>query len=267
MVNSPASTLQLHGLISSSWNSLPGAPESEDEEAEQSTTPFDIQKNSPSSSGARLPFRTTKRVQFSSKVRARMHISLDDMTPQEIQDAWLIKEESKAILKSCGKLIRLMDQQQDPQQRGSSRLTKSGKKYCIRGLESQARLASLAKRNNRQDAYNAVLDEQERQEEVWQRSASPSNSTLYLDAEAIRALYHPISSSCQLWAHLIGLKDQREAELILNDYPAKISTRSNDMSLAATPPVSYVKTSSHSISSIQKDHPSPPCCRVVGTAA
>ena len=81
-----------------------------------------------------------------------------------------------------------------------------GVKYCARGLESSTFQAQQAKKNNRRDAYDAVLDEQDEQHESDD-----------FDEDAIAELYHEVSASCQMWAHVVAMQDQREAELIYDE--------------------------------------------------
>jgi hypothetical protein len=78
-----------------------------------------------------------------------------------------------------------------------------GKKYCAQGLKTSTRLAQKGKLQNRRDAYDAVLDEQDEQQEHDD-----------FDDEAITDMYRDVSMSCQMWAHVVGMQDQREAELI-----------------------------------------------------
>jgi hypothetical protein len=147
--------------------------------------------------GANQPVDATtkKAVCFSSRVAIRRHTSRQDMTPEEIQDAWFSGEEFTTIMQSCTKQIRMINQGQ--------RLRDA--KYCSRGLESHTRIPLALKQKTRADAFHVVLDEQDLQLE---RSV--------FDDEAIRAAYVGVTRSSQLWAHTVGLRDQREAERILD---------------------------------------------------
>lgn len=55
-------------------------------------------------------------------------------------------------------------------------------------------------------AYRAVLEEQNRQ----------AAEGVFHD-DAIARLYHDVSASCQIWAHVVALSDQREAQDIQDD--------------------------------------------------
>jgi hypothetical protein len=117
-------------------------------------------------------------------------LSRHDYTAEEKRVAWLQDEEFAWINKMNCKQVRKIESGQNLKD----------KKYCSRGLESHTRLAASSKSQNRKLAVNAVLDEQYEQE---------------LDApneEAISHAYYQVTSSSQLWACMIGLRDQRSAE-------------------------------------------------------
>jgi hypothetical protein len=117
-------------------------------------------------------------------------LSRHDYTAEEKQAAWFQEKEYAMITRECCKQVRKMEN-------GESL---KDKKYCSRGLESHTRIAAISKSQNRKLAVNAVLDEQDEQE-----LETP-------DEEAISHAYCQVTSSCQLWASTIGLRDQRSAE-------------------------------------------------------
>jgi len=70
-----------------------------------------------------------------------------------------------------------------------------------RGLENRTKQGAWARYENKRDAYNAVLDEQDRQ---WKRN---------LDSlEAIASAYRKISAICAKAASDRGLQDARDAK-------------------------------------------------------
>lgn len=85
-------------------------------------------------------------------------------------------------------------------------------KHCSRGLETHTRKTAKIKSINRSDALTAVLDEQDRQ--LFDCPDQSNYRFFQLDDDAIRIVYHRVTSSSQLWAHQVGLQDQRDAELI-----------------------------------------------------
>ena len=78
-------------------------------------------------------------------------------------------------------------------------------KYCTRGLEKHTRITGKLRLRNRFDALLAVLNEQHEQ-----------RLDGVCDDESIARVYSLVTSSCQLWAHRVGLSDQRQAERYLD---------------------------------------------------
>lgn len=146
--------------------------------------------------------REKKRVSIETRVQVRPTISRNDITPEECNATWYSKEEYSKITESCVKQIHKLN-------RGE--LLK-GKKYCARGLEAHTNTRSLAKSMNRSLVYEAVLEEQDRQ----------MRDGIVQD-DALKRVYHAASSSSQLWAHVVGLQDQREADNIYDDTDEELS--------------------------------------------
>ena len=137
-----------------------------------------------------------KRVAIDTRVQVRLTISRNDISPEECSATWYSQEEYTEITGSCVKQINKLN-------RGE--LLK-GKKYCARGLEGHTNTRALAKSMNRSSAYQAVLEEQDRQ----MRDG-------VVQDEALSRVYHAASSGSQLWANVVGLEDQREADNIYDD--------------------------------------------------
>jgi hypothetical protein len=136
-----------------------------------------------------------RNVRFSIEPMLHFTLSLEDYTPEEIRASWFEGEEYNKIRKECCKQIKKME---------SGKILKD-KKYCSRGLESHTRLASLSKTLNRKPAVDAVLDEQDEQQHLG-----------IVDEEIIAQRYQQTTSSCQLWATIVGLRDQRAAEAYMD---------------------------------------------------
>lgn len=105
---------------------------------------------------------------------------------EEMRAVWFQSEEFRKIQHDCLKQIRKID-------RGE---TLKDKKYCARGLEGHSRLGNITKKLNRRPAVRAVLESQEDDH----------------GDEEIARRYQQTTSSCQLWATTVGLKDQHAAE-------------------------------------------------------
>jgi hypothetical protein len=80
------------------------------------------------------------------------------------------------------------------------------KKYCARGLETHTKIGCIIKRKNRTESFYNVLREQENQ---WNEGTC--------DDKAIACVYHQTTSSCQMWANVVGLRDQCKVEEYIDD--------------------------------------------------
>jgi hypothetical protein len=134
-------------------------------------------------------------VQFAAKPAVHFTLSHGEYSTEELRPSWYQHEEYTRISKDCCKQVQKMEE---------GEILKD-KKYCSRGLEGHTRLCSITKSANRKLAFSAVLYEQEEQQLLG-----------VVDDEAIGQLYNQVSSSCQLWATTLGLRDQREAERYLD---------------------------------------------------
>jgi hypothetical protein len=132
-----------------------------------------------------------RNVRFSADPVFHFTLSRKDYTPEELRASWFQDEEYSKITKACCNQIKKME---------NGQIFKD-KKYSSRGLESHTRLASISKTQNRKTAVDAVLDEQDEQRELG-----------IVDEEVIAQRYQKTTSSCQLWASIVGLRDKRAAE-------------------------------------------------------
>ncbi len=143
------------------------------------------------------PTKTNKHVVFSEQVCVRLTIPRHDISPQDQKILWYSKEDYDEISSACSKQIKKLDR---------GKILKD-KKYCARGLESNTRMASVAKAMNRSLTQKIVFEEQDRQRREGVQ-----------EEEYLAYLYHSASSSSQLWANAVGMTDQRAAEEICDDY-------------------------------------------------
>jgi hypothetical protein len=140
-------------------------------------------------------------VRFSENIDViRKTLSRNDYTAEEIQACWYTREERQRIHIQCNKEIRKMNE--------GSKL--KDKKYCSRGLEGCTTIGAATKRRNRLLAIDAVLDEQMIQ---WEE--------FVFDEDTIAALYWKASSSCQLWANLVGQRDSGVTEAYVESCPRR----------------------------------------------
>ena len=136
-----------------------------------------------------------KRVVFCEQVSIYYTISREDILPVEQAAAWFSALELQTIAQSCCLQIQKLNR--------GKRLTE--KEYCGRGLESDTKSGLRTKLRNRQLAQNIVLEEQDRQRREGVR-----------EPEYLAYLYHSATSSCQVWANVVGLSDQRAAEDVMD---------------------------------------------------
>jgi hypothetical protein len=136
-------------------------------------------------------------VSFDANVALTETIALDDFTLNEIEAVWYTAEEMENIAQGCVKILDKIE--------NGKHLNE--KKYCARGLETHTVVGSLSKTRNRATSVMSVLEEQRRQVEGAEA----------LDDEFIAELYNHITSSSQMWAQVVGSRDQKEAEKYIDD--------------------------------------------------
>ncbi len=158
--------------------------------------PFSKRANEENGWKSRSKAAHKRTVSFNDKASVKFIHTLQEISQQEFAATWYSREEFDDITQACCKEIEKLDR--------GERL--KDKKFCARGLESHTRLRSLAKKMNRSLAYQAVMDEQDRQGQEG-----------ILHEDALAHVYHAVSSSCQIWANTIALEDQRVAEHIHDD--------------------------------------------------
>jgi hypothetical protein len=138
---------------------------------------------------------------------------LDEMPESEIKATWYTAEEYGEIKAAYQLTIFMMEAGEE---------LKSDE-HTSRGLEYRTQEGAWARYENKRDAYNAVLDEQDRQ---WQRDVD--------DHEEISRIYLQHSSKCAEAAASRAAVDEIEAREILKSIiPPKrriIKTRYSDLS-------------------------------------
>jgi hypothetical protein len=133
-----------------------------------------------------------KSVSFACHDTVHRTIARQDFSSEELKAAWFSEEEYLQILDQCNKQIHKMDQ---------GKILKD-KKYCARGLEGCTRMGSITRSKSRAQSIRAVLEEQD----------ALSSQGVLVDEEAISVVYHDVTSSCQMWASVIGYRDQQAVE-------------------------------------------------------
>ena len=145
----------------------------------------------PSQLATRRQRHQRKGVSWSDQARVHPTLPRSEYSEDEKCAAFFQREDYDQITRECVKQVTKMI--------NGEKL--KDKKYSSRGLEGHMKLAYTTKQSNRQAAYAAVLDEQDEQ-----------FKSQIIDEEAIAELYISVSLSCQLWASVIGLRDQKASE-------------------------------------------------------
>jgi hypothetical protein len=119
-------------------------------------------------------------------------MSICDFTSSEISAGWYNQEDMDRITKRCLKVLRKME----------SRESNKGEKYYMKGLEGHTALGSISKKKNRAAAIAAVM--QMEQSKQW-----IENKT---DDQAIADAYRSTTYSGQMWAQVVGKRNEEAAE-------------------------------------------------------
>jgi hypothetical protein len=127
-------------------------------------------------------------------------LHLNDIPPDAVADIWYDSSEYAQIKKDYKFTIFLME--------SGKKLT--GDVHTSRGLEYRTQKASWARHENKKDAYNAVLDEQDRQ---WKEDID--------DWDIISRIYLEHSSKRLNAAHERGVEDEKEIIEYIRDPPAE----------------------------------------------
>ena len=133
---------------------------------------------------------------FSKNIEIRDSLCLDEYSNEEYNSYWYSSDEYETIEKDMYRQIMKME----------AGKVLHDKKSCSRGLERYLTVNAISKRENQSAALKAALKEQYHQME-----------SDHSGEEAIAKAYHNVSSSCQMWATVLGLRDQREAAKYLDD--------------------------------------------------
>lgn len=141
---------------------------------------------------------TDTRVTFSNSAQVHEILSIYDYTDHEISAAWFDEGEMDKITQRCFKILHKYE----------NRSKNSSNKFCMRGLEGHSTQGAITKTNNRSAAYKAVLEEQGR---LWNEPDNGMRMQIISDA------YQRTSSSCQMWAQVIGRRDEQAVEAYLYD--------------------------------------------------
>lgn len=133
-----------------------------------------------------------RRVQFKETVSVRPIVHVNNMCDDEIADVWYNKTECQDMKRSMALTVKMIS---------AGLFQGDDDEHCARGLEYRTRAGATRRRENKVNALDAVLDEQDRQRG---RGMEP-------DDEAIRQCFLDENLHCRLAALEKGIADQEEA--------------------------------------------------------
>lgn len=128
---------------------------------------------------------------------------LDEFTDEEVADIWFAPDEYADMKNEYKETVFLIEM---------GKALDEAEHHTARGLEYRTQEGAWARYENKRDAYNAVLDEQDNQ---WKEDCD--------DEEALRRVYLEHSTKCAANAAKLAQEDAREAQAILNESPAPVS--------------------------------------------
>jgi hypothetical protein len=131
----------------------------------------------------------SKSISFADQNEVFEILHLNDIPPDAVADIWYDPSEYAQIKKDYQLTIFLME--------SGEKLT--GEEHTSRGLEYRTQEGAWARYENKRDAYNAVLDEQDRQ---WKEDID--------DWDIISRVYLEHSSKCLKAAYERGVGDEKE---------------------------------------------------------
>lgn len=137
-----------------------------------------------------------KNIRFADKNEVCPIQHLDDMSDEEVFAIWYTSREYSEIKQAYQLTIFMME----------SGETITGDEHTSRGLEYRTQEGAWARYENKRDAYNAVLDEQDRQ---WKVDKD--------DYDKIRQIYLKHSTKCANAAIVRALQDERDIKDYLGE--------------------------------------------------
>lgn len=135
-----------------------------------------------------LADKPKKSVSFSESARMKKHIHIKNFTQEEIDACWFTEAELSQSRREIDYTIELMTRGEDI----------DASKYCTRGLECCTPQGAATKTQNKIDAWDSVMDEQDKQ-----------FSTGINDIDSLSMVYIQSSWSCQVSAAAMASLDAR----------------------------------------------------------
>jgi hypothetical protein len=137
-----------------------------------------------------LTDKPKKSVSFSESARMKKHIHINNFTQEEVDACWFTEAERSQSRQEIDYTIELMTRGGDI----------DASKYCTRGLECRTPHGSATKKQSKVDAWDSVMDEQDRQFSIG-----------IIDIDNLSMVYVQSSWSCQVSAAAMASLDARSS--------------------------------------------------------
>jgi len=141
--------------------------------------------------------KAKRSVTFSHKKHIKKIPHLNNLSDQIIDDCWWSPEDYEEFKASFQYLVFMMDSGEEKVENDEE---------TTRGLEFRTQEGAWERFEHKRDAYNAVLDEQDRQ---WNRNAD--------DPQKISELYEEVCAQCQTAACGRGSGDENDIKEYLTE--------------------------------------------------
>lgn len=137
--------------------------------------------------------RKTRRVSFDQKVRIYTHIHHKDLSSRTVASIWYSKDDFWAIEKEAFIAAQAASLPQEKRNKKNP----SARATCPRGLEYRTPEGFARRLRNKERAWDAVLDEQDRQ---W-------DTTGIIDPEEIARVYSDVAQPHIIEARILAIRD------------------------------------------------------------
>jgi hypothetical protein len=159
--------------------------------------------------------KVAKYVSFDPKVRVHLHIHYQNMSSRMIakywystDEFWAMREDASACI-AAAQTTLLLQPLQGPAQKSEDRATRvidreedDLSSCCLRGLEHQTLAGSTERLQRKQQGWDAVLREQDRQRSV------NSFKSIIVDQEMIARMYSLVSQTSIIEAQVLAMQDE-----------------------------------------------------------
>lgn len=163
-----------------------------------------------------------RRVHFKESVSVRPITHVNNMSDDDIRNGWFTKGEFVQMKRSMAVTVKMLS---------AGIYQGDDDEHCARGLEYRTRVGNNKRKENKVNALDAVLDEQDRQ-----------HACGVLDDEGLRQVFLNTNLHCRLAALEKGVQDQEVARFLQldsqddeDDLVDESSSSDDDMDYCTTP--------------------------------